>query len=295
MLLSDFKLGHDDTRETNPANSPVRVIAVTSGKGGTGKTNIAVNLSMALAEEGHRTLLLDADLGMANVDVLLGLQVHHTLSDVLDDKCRLEDIINDEIDNLLVIPAASGIKQLAETGVHECAGLIRAFSDLKNPVDTFVIDTATGISESVSSFCRAATEILVVVCNEPASIRDSAAQIRMLFSEYRITRFRILANMVETAADGESLFRNMLHLFAHNHDISITFAGYIPADDELRKAVSDHRSVITACPRSRSAMAIKGLARRVMGWPRPEHASGHLEFFVERLVNCDNVKTEVMT
>ena len=295
MLLSDFKLGHDDTRETSSVNSSVRVIAVTSGKGGTGKTNIAVNLSMALANEGHRTLLLDADLGMANVDVLLGLHVHHTLSDVLDGKCRLEDVIIDEIDNLLVIPAASGIKQLADSGVHECVGLIRSCSDLKNPVDTLVIDTATGISESVSRFCRAATEILVVVCNEPASIRDSAAQILMLFSEYKITRFRILANMVKTAADGERLFKSMLHLFAHNHDISITFAGYIPADEELRKAVSDHQPVVTACPESRSAMAIKGLARRVMGWPRPEYASGHLEFFVERLVNCENVKTEVMT
>ena len=295
MLLSDFKLGHYDASETSLANSPVRVIAVTSGKGGTGKTNIAVNLSMALANEGHRTLLLDADLGMANVDVLLGLHAHHTLSDVFSGKCRLEDIIIDEIDNLLVIPAASGIEQLADSRVNECASLIRAFAGLKNPVDTLVIDTATGISECVSRFCRAATEILVVVCNEPASIRDSAAQIRMLFSEYRITRFRILANMVETEADGERLFRNMLHLFAHDHDISITFAGYIPADDELRKAVSGHQPVVTACPASRSAMAIKGLASRVMGWPRPEHASGHLEFFVERLVNCDNVKTEVMT
>ena len=295
MLLSDFKLGHDDACETNPANSPVRVIAVTSGKGGTGKTNIAVNLSIALANEGHRTLLLDADLGMANVDVLLGLQVHHTLFDVLDGKCSLEDIMIDEIDNLLVIPAASGIRQLADSGVQQCAGLIRAFSELKNPVDTFVIDTATGISESVSRFCRAATEILVVVCNEPASIRDSAAQIRLLFSEYKITRFRILANMVGTAADGAQLFRSMLHLYAHNHDISITFAGYVPVDEMLRKAVSGHQSVVTACPESRSAMAIKALARRVMCWPRPEHASGHLEFFVERLVNSENVKTEGMT
>ena len=295
MLSSDFKLAHEAAREDAQEGSPVRVIAVTSGKGGTGKTNIAVNLSLALAIAGHRTLLLDADLGMASVDVLLGLHVQHNLSDVLGDKCRLEDIIIDDIENLLVIPAASGIKQLAESGMHECAGLIRAFSDLKHPVDTFVIDTATGISESVSSFCRAATEILVVVCNEPASIRDSASQIRMLFSEYRITRFRILANMVETAAEGEKLFKSMLQLFTHNHDISITYAGYIPADNELRKAVFGHQPVITASPKSRSAMAIKALARRVMDWPRPEHASGHLEFFVERLVNYDNVKTEVMT
>ena len=179
MRLADVKLGQTVELAGLSTQGPVQVIAVTSGKGGTGKTNIAVNLAQALANDGQRTLLLDADLGMANVDVLLGLAVTHTLADVLSGKCRLEDIMISCSDSLKVIPAASGVRQLAGMGQRECAGLVRAFSDLKQPLDFLLVDTATGIAESVASFCRAATEVLVVVCNEPASIRDSVEKNRL--------------------------------------------------------------------------------------------------------------------
>ena len=169
MRLSDIKPGQAVELSDPGTQGPVQVIAVTGGKGGTGKTSIAVNLARALANDGQRTLLLDADLGMANVDVMLGLTVTHTLAEVVSGKCRLEDIMITFSDNLKVIPAASGIKQLADMGQHECAGLVRAFSELKHPLDFLLVDTATGITESVASFCRAATEVLVVVCNESRS------------------------------------------------------------------------------------------------------------------------------
>ena len=192
MPRPEVKLGGCKAATQATDKRPVQVIAVTGGKGGIGKTNIAVNLAVALAAEGHRTMLLDADLGMANVDVLLGLDAHITLLDVLSGECLLEDVILDGTDNLMIIPAASGIRQLANVGINECAGLVRAFSDLREPVDTLVIDTATGISDVVTSFCSAATEVLVVVCNEPASLRDSVAQIHMLSSEFGVSRFRII-------------------------------------------------------------------------------------------------------
>jgi len=295
MQLSDVKLGGCTARK-NPADGrPVQVIAVTGGKGGTGKTNIAVNLSLALAADGHRTLLLDADLGMANVDVLLGLEAHSTLQDVLNGACQLQDIILDGTDNLMVIPAASGLRQLANVGINECAGLVRAFSDLKAPVDTLVIDTASGISEVVTSFCSAATEIMVVVCNEPASLRDSAAQIRMLSAEFGISRFRILASMVKTAGEGNEVFKSIRDLTAADHSIICSYAGFIPFDENLRKAVSRHQAVVDAFPRSRAAMAFRNLARRVIALPRPDRAGGHLEFFVERLIQNENTNVEVLS
>lgn len=295
MQLSEVKLGGCRASEKGADKQPVQVIAVTGGKGGTGKTNIAVNLSLALAAAGRRTMLLDADLGMANVDVLLGLEAHSTLLDVISGDCRLEDIILDGTDNLMVIPAASGINQLANIGVSECAGLVRAFSDLKDPVDTLVIDTATGISEVVTSFCSAASEVLIVVCNEPASFRDSAAQIQMLSSVYGVSRFRILANMVKSASESDDVFRIMQGLTSANHNIICSHAGFIPFDDHLRKAVSQHQAVVDAFPRSRSAMALKNLARRVIAWPRPDRAGGHLEFFVERLVKNEEINVEVLS
>ena len=294
MQQSDVKLAGCETPENTSGKRPVRVIAVTGGKGGTGKTNIAINLSLALAAEGQRTLLLDADLGMANVDVLLGLDAHSTLQDVLNGVCQLEDIILAGSENLLVIPAASGIRQLANVGIKECAGLVRAFSDLKKPVDTLVIDTATGISEAVTSFCSAATEVMVVVCNEPASLKDSAAQIQMLSSEYGVSRFRILASMVRTEGEGNDVFKSIQGLTSDNHDIACSYAGFIPFDEKLREAVSLHQAVVDVFPRSRAAMAIKNLARRVTAWPRPERAGGHLEFFVERLIQNENINVEVL-
>jgi flagellar biosynthesis protein FlhG len=295
MQLSDIKLGQHSNGEEPASRGPVQVIAVTGGKGGTGKTNIAVNLAQALANEGQTTLLLDADLSMANIDVMLGLTATHTLSDVLNGHCALEDIVIDLGNKLQVIPAASGIKQLADMKQQACAGLVRAFSDLKHPIDFLVVDTATGISECVASFCRAATEILVVVCNEPASIRDSVSQISLFSSEYGVNRFRILANRVESANEAQELFKTIISRFNDNHRPQISYAGFIPNDDHLGKAVSQHKVLVNAYPRSRAAMALKNLAGRVIDWPQPGYAGGHIEFFVERLVGNENIETEVMS
>ena len=295
MRLSDIKLGQVAEAATRSSRGPVQVVAVTGGKGGTGKTNIAINLAQALANNGQRTLLLDADLGMANIDVMLGLVATRTLSDVLNGMCHLEDIMMTVSDNLQVIPAASGIRQLADMGQQECAGLVRAFSDLKQPIDFLLVDTATGISECVASFCRAASEIMVVVCNEPASIRDSVAQIRLFSSEYGVNRFRILANRVESAYEAQALFQNVISQLTDNHTPQVSFAGYIPNDEILRKAASERQVLVDAYPRSRAAMAFKNLARRVAEWPQPDRAGGHIEFFVERLISHENMEMEVVS
>ena len=295
MQLSDIKLGHALDIPASSSQGAVQVVAITGGKGGTGKTHIAVNLAQALANDGQRTLLLDADLGMANVDVLLGLETSLTLFDVLDGRCRLEDIMITVNDNLQVIPAAPGIKQLANMGRQECAGLVRAFSDLKHPLDFLLVDTATGVSESVASFCRAATEVLVVICNEPASIRDSVAQIRLFSSEYGVTRFRVLVNRVESAYEAQKLFKDVISRLTDNHNPQISYAGYIPNDECLGKAVARHQVVVDAYPQSRAAMAFRNLAGRVAGWPQPVCAGGHVEFFVERLIGNENMEMEVVS
>ncbi|MCK5382958.1 MAG: P-loop NTPase [Gammaproteobacteria bacterium] len=295
MRLSDIKLGHSNRDTDSISQSPVQVIAIAGGKGGTGKTNIAVNLAQALANEGKRTLILDADLGMANVDVLLGLTPENTLYDVMRGKCELEDILLTGGHNLMVIPAASGVGQLANMRWQECAGLVRAFSDLKEPVDTLIVDTATGVSESVAVFCQAANEILVVVCNEPASIRDCVSQLKHFYRDYGIARYRVLANMVDSASEANTLFQNLIENFTDDHNLQISYAGYIPTDEHVRKAVHSHQSVVNSFPRSPSAMALKKLASRTMEWPRPKRAGGHVEFFVERLIDNENMGMEVIS
>ncbi|MCB1829729.1 MAG: MinD/ParA family protein [Chromatiaceae bacterium] len=264
--------------------NPVRVIAVTGGKGGVGKTNVSVNLAVAMADLGRRVMLLDADLGLANIDVVLGLHPERDLSHVVRGECSLEDVLIAGPSGILVAPAASGVQQMAELSKAEHAGLIRAFSDVGADLDVMIVDTAAGISDIVVSFSRAVQEVVVVVCDEPASITDAYALIKLLNREYGIDRFHILANMVQTAQEGHTLYNKICRVTDRYLDAMLSFMGSVPYDDNLRKAVRTQKPVVQAFPRSRSAQSFKNLAKKADNWPVPEGVSGHLQFFVERLI-----------
>ncbi|MDH4133739.1 MAG: MinD/ParA family protein [Gammaproteobacteria bacterium] len=265
---------------------PVRVIAITSGKGGVGKTNVSVNLAAAMAQSGKQVMLLDADLGLANVDVMLGLHPQFNLSHVLRGERTLEEIVVDAADGFKVVPAASGVKDMIEIGAREHAGLVRAFSELVTPLDVLLIDTAAGLSDGVITFTRAAQEVVVVVCDEPASITDAYALIKVLSRDYGHERFRVLANMTRTMREGYELFGKIVRVTDKYLSVSLDYMGSIPHDDFLRQAVQRQRTVTSLFPASRASQAFKKLAAKVDNWPVPAAPSGHVEFFVERLVNA---------
>lgn len=270
---------------------PVRVMAVTSGKGGVGKTNVSVNLGVCLAADGKNVMLMDADLGLANVDVMLGLHTKYDLSHVLSGERTLEEIICHGPMGLRVVPASSGIQKMSELSQAEHAGVIRAFSDLSSTPDVLIIDTAAGISDNVVTFSRAAQEVVVVVCDEPASITDAYALIKLLNREYGIYRFRIVANRVHSAQDGRFLFNKILKVTDRYLDTALDFMGIVPEDEYLRKAIQKQRAVVEAYPRSKSALAFKKLASKADSWPIPATAGGQLEFFVERLIMASQQET----
>ena len=166
--------------------NPVQVIAVTGGKGGVGKTTVAVNLAASLASRGKQVMLLDGDLGLANVDVFLGLTPRLTLADVLAGNCSLEEVVLDAPQGFKVVPAASGIAQLAELDTLTHLGLVRAFGDLAMRLDVMVVDTAPGIAGSVLQFSQAAQQVLVVMCDEPASLTDAYALIKILSRDHGV-------------------------------------------------------------------------------------------------------------
>lgn len=267
---------------------PVRVIAVASGKGGVGKTNVSANLGMAMAGMGKEVMLLDADLGLGNVDVMLGVHPVHNLSHVINGERTLEEVIIDGPAGLHIVPAASGIKRMAELTPKEHIGLVRAFSELNNNLDVLIIDTAAGIADSVISLTRAAQEVLIVVCDEPASITDAYALIKVLNQEHGISRFHVLVNMVYSVQQGHELFGKMLKVTDKFLDVTLDFLGTVPYDEYLRKAIQRQRAVYDAYPRSRSALAFKKLAQAINKWPMAGAARGHLEFFVERLVQSES-------
>jgi flagellar biosynthesis protein FlhG len=267
---------------------PVQVIAISGGKGGVGKSNISVNLGVALAELRRRVVLLDADLGLANIDVLLGIKATHTLADVLAGTHSLRDVLVTGPAGLKIVPASSGVQRMASLTPAEHAGLIHAFNDLSDQVDILLIDTAAGISDTVVSFVRAANEVIIVVCDEPSSITDAYALIKLLNKEYDLQRFRVVANMTRSTQEGIQMFNKLNGVCERFLDVTLQYVGHVPFDENVRKAVQRQKALVEFAPTSKAAVAIRGLAKAVDQWPLPHGPTGRLEFFVERLLQAAN-------
>lgn len=266
---------------------PVRVIAITSGKGGVGKTNLAVNLGVSLAKSGRKVALLDADMGLANVDILLGMHPKFNISHVLKGQKTLAEITEVGPEGLLVIPASSGLQHMSELNNIEQAAIVHAFSDLNQGLDVLIVDTAAGISGSVVNFARACQEVMVVVCDEPTSLTDAYAFIKLLNRDYGLFQFHILANMVQSPQQGQSLFNKLNKVTDRYLDVALSYAGAIPFDEYLRKSVQKQTAVVEAFPHSKSAQAFKTVAQRVNSWPVRAQSGGQLEFFVERMIQYE--------
>ncbi len=263
----------------------VKVIAVTGGKGGVGKTNVTLNLAMSMAQLGKKVLVLDADLGLANCDVMLGLRVEKNLFHVLSGEAELDDILIEGPFGIKIVPATSGTQSMTELKPVEHAGLIRAFSEMRTRFDILLVDTAAGISDMVLSFSRASQDVLVVVCDEPSSITDAYALMKILSREHGVQRFKIVANMVRSLKEGQELFAKLSRVTDRFLDVSLELVATIPFDENVRKAARKQKAFVDAFPKTPASLAIRTLATRAVQWPVPPVASGHLEFFLEQLVH----------
>ena len=262
----------------------VKVVAVSGGTGGVGKTNTALNTAIALGQQGKRVLVLDADLGLANVDVMLGLRVKRNLSHVLSGECELDDIIIEGPAGINIIPATSGSQSMVDLTPSEHAGLIRAFSEMQAQFDVLIIDTAAGISDMVLSFTRAAQDVMLVVCDEPTSITDCYALMKLLSRDHGVFKFKVVANMVRSPKEGQQLFAKLTKVTDRFLDVAIELVAVIPFDENMRKSVRKQQVIVEAYPQSPAALAYIDLAKKVSQWPIPKQASGHLEFFIEQLL-----------
>lgn len=267
----------------------INVLTVTGGKGGVGKTSIAINLAIALADLQRKVMLLDADFGLSNVDVMLGLHANKNLYHVLNNECTVEEIIIQGPRGVQIIPSASGIKEMANLSLREHLGIIDSITEFNPLLDYFIIDTAAGISESVSQFVHLAENILIVLCDEPASIADAYALIKVLSKTDKNQRFRILCNMVESSAHGERLYSQLEKVSNHFLDVSLEYCGYIPNDSYVKKATKKQRSVIELYPSCRSSLGFARLARKINSLPRESKIGGAVELFLERQLTNQKV------
>ena len=261
-----------------------RVFAVTSGKGGVGKTNIATNLAVAHAACGQDVMLLDADLGLANVDVLLGLQPRFNLSHVIDGEADIDCTVVNGPCGVRVVPATSGQTSMVDLPLKSRAAIIQAFADVTQQPDILIVDTAAGISDTVARFTQAALHAIVVVCDEPSSITDAYALIKVFSREHGISHFHIVTNMTRDAADGRQLYLKLHRVADQFLDVVLRHIGNVPQDGYLRRAVQEQRAVVDAYPNSWSAKAFRQLAGSTGRLPKACGASGGIEFFLERVL-----------
>jgi flagellar biosynthesis protein FlhG len=228
--------------------------------------------------------MLDADLGLANVDIMLGLHTKYNLSHVVQGICHLSDIILRGPHNIRVIPAASGTEAMTQLSPAEHAGIIDAFNELTDDLDYMIIDTAAGISETVLSFTRSSQDLIVVVCDEPTSLTDAYAVIKVMSKRYEWTHFHVLANMVRNLKDGRELFSKLLRVSDQFLDVQLKYLGAIPFDENVHRAIKIQKPVVTAYPESIAAESSRELAQNVSSWPSKPSLGGNTSFFLERLV-----------
>ncbi|MFC5740503.1 MinD/ParA family protein [Dyella tabacisoli] len=251
-----------------------RTITIAGGKGGVGKSTVTVNLGMALSMAGREVMLLDADMGMANLDVLLGLTPSRHIGHLLDGSSGLEELVLCAPHGLKVIPAGSGARRLSQLGNGEHAAVIRAFDELAVPPDYLLVDTAAGVSDNVALFAAAADDVILVVCDEPASMTDAYALIKVLSRDFGVRRYHVVANMVRHVGEARQLYTKLARVSDRFLDVTLDFMGMVPHDEHLRQAIRRQSAVVDVAPTSRSAQAFKQLAGAVDTWGEPERP-GH--------------------
>jgi len=267
---------------------PVRAIAVTGGKGGIGKSSISINLGLALISTGKRVLLMDADLGLANIDVMLGLDPRFDISHVLSGERTLDEVLIEGPKGLKIVPASSGISRMASLSKSEQAGLIHAFGEMSEAPDVFIVDTAAGIGPGVCSFCAATQEVVIVLTDEPAALTDAYAQIKLLWREYGLKDFHVLINMAPSHYAGRELFNKLERVASRYLQVNLSYFGVVPYDPMMRDAGLRQGTTTEQFPNSPSALAFRQLAQTANNWPwREGGAATRLEFFLERVLRSN--------
>ncbi len=261
-----------------------RVISFTSGKGGVGKTSMVVNVAVALAQSGKSVLILDADLGLANVDVMLGLKPNATLHDVFEGRCSLDDIVIDSPEGVSVIPAASGVESVCNLDATRQMLLMQAVENMAVSYDYLLIDTQAGIGSDVMYFNSAATETIVVITGEPTSLTDAYALMKVLSQNYGERSFSVVANDVNDENDGRRAFARLSSVAERFLHVDLRYLGHVPTDGAMQEAIRSQTALLSSFPSSRASSAIRTISRKIDEAFFEQRVKGGMQFFFNRLI-----------
>ncbi|MEO5367888.1 MAG: MinD/ParA family protein [Magnetococcus sp. WYHC-3] len=271
--------------EANPARRVPRTLAVTSGKGGVGKTLISVNLAMAFARRGQRVLIIDADLGLANIDVVLGLSPQFTIHDVITGAKTLDEVALAGPEGVTVLPAASGVAELAHMTEEQRLVFMDHIDHWNRDFDVVLVDTGAGISENVRYFVLAVERIMVVATSDPASITDAYALMKVMFMNHRIKHFDLLVNQVRSSKEALEVYRAISNVADRFLSITLNYNGFIPQDPHVSRALRQQKPVAAVLPESPVVAALDTLAERLLQtWDSETRDEGRMTFFWRRLL-----------
>ena len=261
------------------------VISVTSGKGGVGKTNISVNLACCLAKAGKKVALLDADLGLANVDVILGLTPTHNLFHLFHEGADLSDVLMDTPFGFKILPASSGISEMLSLSTGQKVTLLEAMDEMEDTVDFLIVDTGAGINDNVMYFNLASQERLVVLTPEPTSLTDAYALIKVMQQNHGVNDFRVLVNMAPDEKGALDIFRRLYKACDHFlAGVGLDYVGMIPRDANVRKAVISQKPFSITDPNSPASKAMMEVSQTIRTWEVPQLLDGNIKFFWKRLL-----------
>jgi flagellar biosynthesis protein FlhG len=266
-----------------------RVISVSSGKGGVGKTNVVANLGLALTQLGKRVFVLDAELGLANVETLLGLTPRYTIEHLFKRQKTLKEILIKGPGGMSIMPASAGSPELFDLNASQKIHLLDEFEQLADHLDILLIDGGAGISSNGLFFNMAAQEMITIVTPEPTSITSAYALIRILSTKYSKREFSILVNQVSDAGEGKEVFKELLILGDRCVESpSLEYLGFIPLDGRVRQAVKLQKTVLELFPRSPASQRFKELAQLIADKPIRHRGKGNVQFFRNKLFQCPN-------
>ncbi len=262
----------------------VKTIAIASGKGGVGKTNIAASLAIALSKLGKKVVIVDADLGLSNINILLNKHATYNIGHLLDGSITLKDILIDGPQGVKILPAGEGVQDLTRLDEFQRLKILDAFDSYDGDIDIMLIDNSAGISENVTFFCSAAQDLIIVTTPEPTAWVDAYHLIKVLYTEYQENKFHVLVNAVKNEEEADDVFQRLAQATDRFLNISLDYLGYLPYDEDVKKAVRSQAAFIDLYPKKFISKCVNEIAATLID--RPQKVKGSLQFFIGNLLSA---------